>query len=80
LLQEIVSFAIVHKRRFLVLKELFFVDKGRVACPIYLVTREGLSQWCEQYAGRQAQWVQQNGFVAERGSVLMVPDKSGQVS
>ena len=61
------------------LEELFFVDKGRVACPIYLVTREGLAQWCEQYAGRQAQWVQQNGFVAERGSVLMVPDKSGHV-
>ncbi len=50
-----------------------------MACPIYLVTREGLAQWCEQYAGRQAQWVQQNGFVAERGSVLMVPDKSGHV-
>ncbi len=47
--------------------------------PGYLVTREGLAQWCEQYAGRQAQWVQQNGFVAERGSVLMVPDKSGHV-
>ncbi|MGC6471272.1 MAG: leucyl aminopeptidase family protein [Parvibaculales bacterium] len=60
-------------------EELFFADKGRPACPIYLLTKEDLPDWLEQHAGRQANWVNQSGFVAGSGAVLTIPDKAGNI-
>ncbi|MGC6512679.1 MAG: leucyl aminopeptidase family protein [Parvibaculales bacterium] len=61
------------------LEELFFVDKGRPACPIYLLTKTDLPGWLEQHAGRQANWVNQSGFAAGSGTVLTIPDKTGNI-
>ena len=59
--------------------DLYFVDKGRAACPLYLLTSKELPKWLEQHAGRQANWVHQSGFAASAGAVLIIPDKAGNI-
>ncbi len=61
------------------LENLFVVDKGRPACPIYLLTKQGLKDWLEDHAGKQAAWVETNHFKARRGEMLILPDKSGGI-
>ncbi len=60
-------------------KDLFFIDKGRPACPIYLLTPAALAKWLEQHAGREANWINQNGFMGASGTVLTIPDKTGNI-
>ena len=61
------------------MENLFVVDKGRPACPIYLLTKQGLKDWLEEHAGKQAAWVETNHFKAGRGEILLLPDKSGGI-
>lgn len=61
------------------LPDLFVPDKGRPACPIFLLTKQDLPNWLKAHAGRNAAWAQSNDFTAQSGRVLMIPDKSGGV-
>lgn len=61
------------------MSDLFATDKGRKACPVYLLTRPMLDEWLETFKGRQSSWVSNAGFKAGHGDVLLVPDKSGDI-
>lgn len=63
----------------LILENLFVIDKGRPACPIYLLTKAHLPDWLEEHAGKRAAWVETNHFKAAKGETLLLPDKAGSV-
>ena len=61
------------------MNELFTLDKGKPARPIWAVTPAMLADWCAEHAGSRSAWVESNQFTGAAGQVLMLPDSAGGV-
>lgn len=61
------------------MNELGFADSGDNALPLYLVSKENLSSWRNGLDPRLQAWVQNAGFKAAAGEVLICPDQTGDL-
>jgi leucyl aminopeptidase len=60
--------------------DIFVTSKDTTATPVWLVRAAELKHWCAEHPGAGAAWVENSGFSAETGKVLLLPDGSGGLS
>lgn len=61
------------------LTQLFSVDKGKPACPIWGLTPATLKAWKNDHAGRAVAWLENNQFTGQAGQLVLIPDKTGGI-
>lgn len=58
---------------------LFVSDKGKAACPIWLLGPGDLAHWRETHAGQRAAWLDSNRFTGADGEMVILPNHAGGI-